>query len=252
MYQYLELIKKDCIATIRFNRPKQMNAMNRKFMDEIIHALEDINDDINIRVGIITGNGRAFMAGADIKEYASQSEEDFEDFQKRGWRLYQLIENSKKPYIASVPGFALGGGFEILLACDLVVATEEAKMGLPEVHLGLVPGGGGTQRLIQKIGLNRAKEMLYFGGQYSAQALYQWGIVNYVVSSDKLEEKTQELAEKLSRRVPGALAELKKLAQLSLSEESFENRMKEEGKSVYKLFLTSEAKEKINEFIKKV
>ncbi len=251
MYNFLELIKEKNIATIIFNRPEQLNSMNRVFMDEIISALEDINNDDEIFVAVITGRGKAFMAGADIKEYGSQTEQEFYSFQEKGISLYKLIENSKKPYIAAVNGYALGGGFEIMLACDIVVASSEASFGLPEVHLALIPGGGGTQRLIQKIGLNRVKEILYFGGQFSAETMKEWGIVNYVFTPESFEHEVNNLALKLSRRSRRALSELKKMSQLSVGNLAFETRLDIEAKTVSELFLNEEAQQKIKNFINK-
>jgi len=239
------------IGFLVFNRPSQLNAMNREMMDEIIAAIQLINTDESINVGVITGSGRAFMAGADIKEYGSQTPEEFKSFQDRGIKLYETIENAPKPWIAAVNGFALGGGFEIALSCDMILASETAKMGLPEVFLSLVPGGGGTQRLIQKVGVNRAKELLFFGSQYAAEKLYEWGIVNQVIAEDKFDEAIMKFAEKLTRRSPSAIKELKRLAQLSLSELPFDDKIAEEGKTVTKLFYGAEAKKAIQDFIAK-
>ena len=239
------------IAVLRFNRPDQLNAMNRVMMDEIISGIEAINKSDKALVGVITGNGRAFMAGADIKEYASQTPEQFKSFQERGIKLYESIENAPKPWIAAVNGFALGGGFEIALACDMILASESAKMGLPEVFLSLVPGGGGTQRLIQKIGINRTKEMLFTGGQYTADALYDWGIVNHVFKADEFDEEVFRFAEKLTRRPPKAIKQLKRLAHLSLSSMPFDQKIEEEGKAVTELFYSKEAQKAIKDFIDK-
>ena len=239
------------IAVLRFNRPDQLNAMNRVMMDEIISGIEAINKSDKALVGVITGNGRAFMAGADIKEYASQTPEQFKSFQERGIKLYESIENAPKPWIAAVNGFALGGGFEIALACDMILASESAKMGLPEVFLSLVPGGGGTQRLIQKIGIHRTKEMLFTGGQYTADALYDWGIVNHVFKADEFDEEVFRFAEKLTRRPPKAIKQLKRLAHLSLSPMPFDQKIEEEGKAVTELFYSKEAQKAIKDFIDK-
>ena len=159
--------------------------MNRAFMDEIVEAFTEMNADDEVRAVIVTGNGRAFM-----------------------------LENLSKPVIAAVNGFALGGGFEIACACDLIIASKEAKFGLPEVHLGLVPGGGGTQRLIQKLSINRIKQMLFLGDQYTAEQMREWGVVNYVTEPEELEAFTVSIAQKLARRSPAALAELKRLVYL--------------------------------------
>ncbi|MEO1009923.1 MAG: enoyl-CoA hydratase/isomerase family protein [Bacteroidota bacterium] len=239
------------IALLRFNRPDQLNAMNRDMMDEIIAGIEDINQNEEVRVAVIQGQGRAFMAGADIKEYANQTPEQFKAFQDRGIQLYASIENAPIPWIAAVHGFALGGGFEIALSCDMILASDTAKMGLPEVFLSLVPGGGGTQRLIHKMGINRAKEMLFTGGQYTVHTLREWGVVNHVFPEGEFDTAVLQFAAKLTRRPAKALTELKRLAQLSLSPISFERKIAEEGKVVSQLFHGEEAKKAIQDFIHK-
>ena len=239
------------IGYLIFNRPTQLNAMNREMMDEIIEAIQLINADDTINVGVISGSERAFMAGADIKEYGSQTPEQFDAFQKKGIQLYDAIENADIPWIAAVNGFALGGGFEIAMACDLIVAKESAKMGLPEVFLSLVPGGGGTQRLAQKIGINRAKEVLFTGKQYSAKTFHDWGIVNLLVEDESFDKAVSDFAKKLSRRPKKAIKELKRLANLSIKHPSFQEHIEEEGKTVAKLFLAKEAKDAIQTFIDK-
>ncbi len=251
MYQYLKVEKKDGIAVVTFMRPEQLNAMNRAFMDEIVGAFHEANEDDDVRVVLVTGSGRAFMAGADIKEYAAQTDEEFLAFQKKGWELYDEAEKGKKPFIAVVNGFALGGGFEIAAACDMIVASEDAQFGLPEVHLGLVPGGGGTQRLIQKIGVNRLREILYFGGKFSAAQMKEWGVVNYVVKNNELMDFAMELAAKLTRRSPEAIAALKQLAYLSTCPRELPERMEKEGEYLFDLYHTPFAKKKINDFANK-
>jgi len=251
IYKNINVKIENKIAVLSFNRPDQLNAMNREMMDEIITGIEAINTNEEAQVAVIRGEGRAFMAGADIKEYGSQTAEQFNAFQERGQKLYETIENAPKPWIAAVKGFALGGGFEIALSCDMIVASEAAKMGLPEVFLSLVPGGGGTQRLIQKIGINRAKEMLFTGGQYTAAELFDWGIVNHVFKADEFEEEVFRFAGKLTRRPPNALKQLKRLAQLSLSPLPFDQKIAEEGKTVAELFHSQESKKAIQDFIDK-
>lgn len=251
MYRYLTVEKQEGIAVITFRRPRQLNAMNRAFMDEIADAFSCVNKDDEVRVVLVTGEGRAFMAGADIKEYAAQTEQEFCAFQRKGWELYDEAEKREKPFIAVVNGFALGGGFEIAAACDMIIAGEDAVFGLPEVHLGLVPGGGGTQRLIQKLGINRVREILYLGGKYPASKMLEWGVVNYVVPSEELLSFAMEIAAKLTRRSQVALAQLKKLVYLSTCPMDLEKRMEEEGKSLYMLFHTPEAQRKIQDFANK-
>jgi len=241
----------DKIAVLKFNRPEQLNAMNRQMMDEIIEGIHWINANDEIAVAVISGTGKAFMAGADIKEYGSQTTEEFEAFQEKGKQLYAAIEGASKPWIAAVNGFALGGGFEIALSCDMIVASDRAKMGLPEVFLSLIPGGGGTQRLIQKIGINRVKEMLFFGAQYDAATMHNWGIVNRVFSNDSFKSEVMDFAGKLSRRSQNSIAKLKSLANLSLSSLSFEEKINTEAQTVKDLFLHDEAQTAIQNFIKK-
>ena len=251
IYKNITLKIEQKIGILSFNRPNQLNAMNREMMDEIIAGIEAINDHIETKVAVIRGEGRAFMAGADIKSYANQTKAQFNAFQKRGNKLYATIENAPIPWIAAVNGYALGGGFEIALSCDLILASETAKMGLPEVFLNLVPGGGGTQRLIQKIGINRAKEMLFTGGQYPAQMLFDWGIVNRILKAETFEADVYRFAEKLTRRPPKALQYLKRLAQLSLSSIPFNQKIEQEGQAVSELFSAEETKKALQYFINK-
>lgn len=239
------------IATLVFNRPNHLNAMNRQMMDEIIDAIKAINENEEVIVAVVRGEGRAFMAGADIKEYGAQTNEEFISFQEKGKQLYELIENASKPWIAAVNGFALGGGFEIALSCDMILASEQAKMGLPEVFLNLIPGGGGTQRLIQKVGINRVKEMLFFGTQYDASTLFNWGIINMVFGIDEFFPKVMEFAGKLSRRPQSSITQLKRLANLSLTPLQFEQKIEDEAQTVRQLFLQDEAQNAIQNFIKK-
>jgi enoyl-CoA hydratase/carnithine racemase len=225
--------------------------MNREMMDAIIGALEALAADERVRVAVITGSGRAFMAGADIKEYAAQTPEEFADFRKKGMRLYELIECSGIPFIAAVNGFALGGGFEIALACDFIVAADTAVFGLPEVHLGLIPGGGGLFRLFQKTGLNRVKEAVLLGQSYTAAEMNSWGVVYKVVPENELMNQAEQLAEKLKRRPAQALKALKQMLRPVQTDQSFRDQMDEEGRAVFALFHTAAARELIQAFAKK-
>lgn len=242
---------KNSIAFLVFNRPDQLNAMNRQMMDEIVDAINEINVNKEVKVAVIRGEGRAFMAGADIKEYGNQTLEEFNAFQEKGKQLYEAIENSSKPWIAAVNGYALGGGFEIALSCDMILASEQAKMGLPEVFLSLIPGGGGTQRLIHKIGINRVKEMLFMGASLNSKLLYDWGIVNRIFSDEDFLSQVNEFAGKLTRRSSQSIAQLKRLVNLSLTEMPFIQRINEEANAVKELFLADEAQKAIQDFIKK-
>jgi enoyl-CoA hydratase/carnithine racemase len=250
-YDTITYAIRDGVAHLTFNRPDLLNAMNRQMMDEIINALHAITSNEETMVAVITGNGRAFMAGADIKEYALQTPAQFQSFQQKGRELYALIEQSGIPFIAAVNGFALGGGFEIALACDLVVASATAKMGLPEVHLGLIPGGGGAQRLLLKIGMNRLKEMLLLGQPYTAVQMQEWGIVHAVAAEETLEDAVSALAGKLKRRPRQALKAIKAMLQPTAAEAPFETRLDKEGASVAALFYTQAAQELIRDFVNK-
>ncbi len=250
-YETIELTLQDGIAALTFNRPEFLNAMNLQMMNEIIDALGVIVNDSSIRVAVITGKGRSFMAGADIKEYAVQTPEQFKSFQQKGTELYRMIENAGIPFIAAINGFALGGGFEIALACDFIIAVNSATMGLPEVHLGLIPGGGGTQRLLYKIGLNRVKEMLMMGQSYSAQQMLEWGVANIICEDDDLVTTVNQTADKFKRRPSQSLGAIKKLLHPDAIEAPFSDRIIKEGDEVFHLFYTSVAQDLIKKFAKK-
>ncbi|MBS1602890.1 MAG: enoyl-CoA hydratase/isomerase family protein [Bacteroidetes bacterium] len=250
-YDTITCTIEDGVGRLQFNRPGLLNAMNRQMMDEIIHALETIARAEGVSVGIITGSGRAFMAGADIKEYSRQTAGEFKSFQEKGRRLYALIEQAEIPFIAAVNGFALGGGFEIALACDFIVAAASAKMGLPEVHLGLIPGGGGAQRLLLKVGLGRVKEMLLLGQSYTAARMEEWGVVHEVAEDGALEDVVTGLAEKLKRRPRQAVKAIKAMLEPSAVEAVFETRLDREGAAVAALYHTPEAMQLIEKFTTK-
>lgn len=210
----VEVERRDRVAVVAFNRPDQLNAMNGAMQRTLIETLEALGGDPDIDAIVLTGRGTSFMAGADIKEYAAYTPPAFRAFQLQGRRLYDAIERGPKPVIAAVDGYALGGGFEIVLACDLVVASPAARMGLPEVRLGLVPGGGGTQRLARKIGPNRAFEMVATGQQITAEGARTLGLVNRVVDGDLIDAAVA-FAHEILRTSPEAVFALKRLVRLA-------------------------------------
>jgi enoyl-CoA hydratase/carnithine racemase len=214
-YLHLDYAVSGGIATITFNRPDQLNAMNRRLMEELIAAVTRLDGDPEARVGVLTGAGRAFMAGADLKEYARQTEEAFESFQILGRGLYAALEGNRKPVIAALNGHALGGGLEIALACDLIVAAAGAKLGLPEILLDLIPGGGGTQRLPRKLGLTRANELLFTGRLATAEEMHAWGVVNHVYPRETFAADAHAFAATIADKAPAALRVLKQLTQLA-------------------------------------
>lgn len=200
MYQNILIEKNGSIAKIQINRPSQMNALNKETINELHMCLTELNEINSIRVVILTGSGdRAFVAGADIKEFASFSVEEGKYLAANGQQLlFSFIENMKKPVIAAINGFALGGGLELALSAHIRVASINAKMGLPEVSLGVIPGYGGTQRLAQLVGRGKANEMVFTAGMISAQDALNWGLVNYVVEPNELILKAEEIALKIT------------------------------------------------------
>ena len=208
-YQNLLIADADTIRVITINRPDQLNALNRATIDELDRALTEAEGDRNVRVLVITGSGvKAFVAGADIKEFAHFSVEEGKALSADGHnKLFSHVERLNKPVIAAVNGFALGGGLELAMSCHFRVASETAKLGLPEVGLGVIPGYGGTQRLAQLVGKGKAMEMILLGssGMIPATEAQQWGLVNHVVPADQRLSTCMEIASKIARNSPTAL-----------------------------------------------
>ena len=205
------------IAVVTFRRALQLNAMNRAMMDEITRTFEGLSADPTVGVIVVTGEGRGFMAGADIKEYAAQTMAEFAEFQAAGERMYAAIESNAKPVIAAVNGFALGGGFELVLCCDIVLASEYARFGLPEIKLGLAPGGGGTQRSVDKLGRNRANMLLMTGAIRPAAEFVVAGLVAEVLPHPNLMPRALELAASIAAEPSAAIEGMKSLTALALS-----------------------------------
>ena len=207
MLQTLLLQSENQVCTITINRPDKLNALNKTVFDELNIALDECISDPAIRSVIITGAGnKAFVAGADISEFSGLSKGQAMDLARRGQETFFKIENSPKPVVAAVNGFALGGGCELAMACHFRVASENAKFGQPEVNLGLIPGYGGTQRLTQLIGKGRAIEVLVSAAMIDAAAALQYGLVNYVVKPEELLEKTKNLLHLINSKAPLAIA----------------------------------------------
>ena len=206
-YNNIILESNNFIATIIINRPNKLNALNTETISEINHLLSAVEKDKNIRVIIITGAGdKAFIAGADISEFANFDVEKGYDLSLNGHRnLCDFIENLSKPVIAAINGFALGGGLELAMSCHIRLASDNAKMGLPEVSLGVLPGYGGTQRLPQLIGKGRAMELIMTGGMIDANNALSLGLVNHVVSQEQLMETSKRIAMKILKNSPMAI-----------------------------------------------
>ena len=198
----------DGILTLTIHRPEALNALNRSVIDALSAALEAAQDNDDVRVIVLTGAGeKAFVAGADIKEFADFDQAQGEDLARRGQRdLFDRVEQSRKPVVAAVNGFALGGGLELARAAHVRIASSNARMGLPEVSLGVIPGYGGTQRLAQIVGKGKALEMVLTGGMIDAEASLACGLVNQVVDPELLLETAHVMAVKIAKNAPTALA----------------------------------------------
>jgi len=196
------------ITTITINRPKKLNALNRETIQELHDAFAEANLDTSIKVIILTGSGeKAFVAGADISEFADFEVAEGANLSKKGHELlFDFIENLETPVIAAINGFALGGGLELAMACHFRIASDNAKMGLPEVSLGVIPGYGGTQRLPQLVGKGKAMEMIMTAGMISADDALQNGLVNHVTTQEELLSLAEKIAGKILRNSPLAIA----------------------------------------------
>lgn len=201
--------KENRIAIVTINRPSKLNALNKVTINELHEALQGLADDNEIRVIILTGSGeKAFVAGADISEFANFDSSQGAELAAKGQELlFNFIQNLPKPVIAAVNGFALGGGLELAMSAHFRVASDNAKMGLPEVTLGVIPGYGGTQRLPQLIGRGRAMEMILTAQMIDAQKALAYGLVNEVVSQQELLSYAKSIAEKICKNSPNAIKE---------------------------------------------
>lgn len=207
MYQTILTSLSNGILTITINRPDKLNALNRDVFSDLDKVTDEIQNDPEIRSAIITGAGqKAFVAGADITEFNGLNKDEAIALAKRGQHIFLKIENSAKPIVAAVNGFALGGGCELAMACHFRIASGNAKFGQPEVNLGLIPGYGGTQRLTQLIGKGRAIELLISGNMIDATAALQYGLVNYVVPAEELLHKATGILSVINTKAPLAIA----------------------------------------------
>lgn len=208
MYTNLLVETNGQIAEITINRPNQLNALNKETIQELHEALKAADEDAGIGVIILTGSGeKAFVAGADIKEFAHFSIAQGGELAQNGQHiLFDFIENLSTPVIAAVNGFALGGGLELAMASHIRVASSNARVGLPEVSLGVIPGYGGTQRLTQLVGRGKANELVFTAGMMKADEALQWGLVNYVVEQPELMDKAREIAGKILNNSASAIA----------------------------------------------
>jgi enoyl-CoA hydratase len=211
-FKYIVHEKSEGIATITLNRPEALNAFSKDVVEEVLLALEDVSNDETVRVVVLTGAGeKAFSAGADIKSMVGMTALKARELSLMGEKLCFALENLEKPVIAALNGYALGGGLEVAMSCDLRVASETARMGQTEVNIGLIPGWGGTQRLTRLIGKTKAKELVFTGRMIDAKTAEQLGIVNMVVPADKFKDAVRQFALELASKAPVAIKVAKAL-----------------------------------------
>ncbi len=199
-FQHILLTKSEGIATLTFNRPDKLNALNREMAAEVRQALEEVAGDAAVRVLVFTGEGRAFMAGADVRNFLGADPFEARRFAQRAQNFLFYLEGLTIPTIAAVQGFALGAGLEIALACDFIYAAEDAQVGLPEITLGIIPGAGGTQRLARLAGRSIAKEMILTGRFLTAGEAHKLGLVARVFPQEQLFEETMKTAQALAKK----------------------------------------------------
>ena len=207
----LQLAREGAVAVVILNRPKQLNALDPATLRELARAIRDIRRDGDVRAVLVMGTGdKAFSAGADIGAMAAMSAAEGHAYSRLGHDVLARLEALPVPVVAALNGVALGGGLELALACDLIVASEKARLGQPEINLGLIPGFGGTQRLVRRIGQTRARELVYLGQAVTAEEALRIGLVNRVVPHDRLAAEASGLARELAGKAPLALAQAKR------------------------------------------
>ncbi|HLO33773.1 MAG TPA: enoyl-CoA hydratase-related protein [Anaerolineales bacterium] len=236
------------VGLIRLNRPQALNALNNQLMRELMDALEAFDKNEAVGAMVITGNEKAFAAGADIKELADKSIQQMMDHDHIA--VFGRIRTIQKPVIAAVSGWALGGGFEVALSCDMIIASESAKFGQPEINIGVIPGAGGTQRLTHTVGKAIAMEMILNDRKVTAQEAYQFGMVNRVVPVESYLEEALKLAEEIASRAPIAVRVAKKMINQAF-ERPLSDGLAEEKQQFYNLFATEDQKEGMKAFVEK-
>ncbi len=250
MYQTLLTELEQGILTATVNRPDKLNALNRSVFDDLNAMMDQVDTDPAIRGVILTGSGpKAFVAGADISEFNQLSKEEAMALAKRGQDCFFRLERSRKPIIAAVNGFALGGGCELAMSCHIRLASENARFGQPEVNLGLIPGYGGTQRLTQLIGKGRAMELMMSGNMLNAADAHRVGLVNHVFTADSLLEESKKLLMTILAKGPNAVGRV--IAAVNAAGAPVEAGYKEEVRLFGECFGTPEMQEGVGAFLEK-
>lgn len=247
-YTLMKLSQDGPVTIIQLNRPEVLNALNLQLMDEVIAALDRLEEDDEVRCVVLTGNERAFAAGADIKEMAGATTVDM--MMRDQFAKWDRIRRFKKPIIAAVSGYALGGGNELAMLCDMIVASETAQFGQPEINIGVMPGAGGTQRLTRAVGKAVAMDIVLTGRTLNAREALQYGLVNRVVPVEAYLMEAVELAQTIAEKSPIAV-QMAKDAVLKAFDTPIQEGLLHERKNFYMLFSTEDQKEGMAAFIEK-
>jgi enoyl-CoA hydratase len=248
VYVNLIVTKEGDIGVVQLNRPKVLNALNSELMAELVNALEELDKSQEIRAIILTGGPNVFAAGADLREMADATPVDL--ILGRRFELWDRIRKIAKPIIAAVAGFCLGGGNELAMNCDMIIAAETAIFGQPEVNVGIMPGAGGTQRLTRAVGKYKAMEMTLTGNSISAEEAYRVGLVNRVVPRESLLEEARKVAKEIASKPPISVRAAKE-AILRAQDTTLEVGLEFERKAFYMLFATNDGKEGMKAFLEK-
>lgn len=250
MFENILVEKKEKVTVVTINRPQSLNALNTGVLGDLQKCFETLRNDKSTRVVILTGSGdKAFVAGADLKEISTLNQKSAQEFALKGQNTFSMIESLPQVVIGVVNGFALGGGLELALSCDFLIATPNAKFGLPEVGLGLLPGFGGTQRLSRLVGLARAREMIFTGKHITSEEALKIGLINQVVETAAI-EAAMNIANKILTNGPNAIAHAKKAINSGFDLE-LSKGLELEAQEFSQLFDKPEQKEGVTAFIEK-
>ncbi len=247
-YQHILVSKEGPIGIVRLNRPKVLNALSLDLVRELVEALEELDKDHSVYVIIITGDEKAFAAGADLKEMSDATPVSL--LLGRRFEYWDRFRKISKPIIAAVSGYCLGGGNELAMNCDIIIASETASFGQPEVNVGIMPGAGGTQRLPRLVGKQKAMEMILIGKSISADEAYRIGLVNRVVPVESLMDEAKKMANEIASKPPISVRAAKE-AILKAQDTTLEVGLDFERKAFYTLFATEDAREGMKAFLEK-
>ncbi|HMO23191.1 MAG TPA: enoyl-CoA hydratase-related protein [Candidatus Melainabacteria bacterium] len=247
-YRNILTDKDGAIAIVTLHRPKVLNALSHELMEELVQALTDFDQDEEVRAIVLTGSERAFAAGADIKEMSEETTIGI--MLKDQFATWDRIKEIKKPIIAAVSGYALGGGCELMMNCDIIIAAESAQIGQPEINIGVIPGAGGTQRLTRAVGKQKAMEMILTGQPISAREAKEYGLVNKVVPNELYLEEAMTMAREIAKKSPVA-TRLAKEAILKVFDTPISEGLLFERKNFYMLFSSEDQKEGMKAFLEK-